>query len=185
MAAELVVVRHADTDWTASGQHTGHTDLPLNAAGRAAAAGLPQRLSRWSFDGVLCSPLQRARETCEIAGFGARAQLREDLLEWDYGSYEGVTTAEIQTQRPGWDLWRDGAPGGEDAAAVGARADRFLASLPEEGCLLVFSHGHFLRVLTARWLGLEPSAGALFLLAPGAIASLAHERERRALASLG
>ncbi len=185
MSGELVVVRHADTDWTQSGQHTGHTDLPLNGVGRAAAALLADRLSPWTFSEVLCSPLERARETCEIAGYGTRALLRADLIEWDYGRYEGVTTKKIVAERPGWDLWRDGAPGGESAADVGARADRVLMSLPQSGVVLVFSHGHFLRVLLARWLELEPQAGALFLLAPGAIATLRFEHGRRVLGSLG
>jgi probable phosphoglycerate mutase len=185
MAAELVLVRHADTDWTQSGQHTGHTDLPLNDAGRATAARLPARLAALSFAAVWCSPLQRARETCRIAGYGEPAELREDLIEWAYGDYEGVTTEEIQERRPDWDLWRDGAPGGEDAAAVGRRADRVLAGLPGAGCVLIFSHGHFLRVLIARWLSLEPEQGALFLLAPGGLGVLSHEHDRRALASLG
>jgi probable phosphoglycerate mutase len=185
MAAQLVVVRHADTDWTQSGQHTGHTDVPLNAAGRAAAGRLPARLAGWSFVAVWCSPLQRARETCEIAGFAAQAQIRPELIEWDYGAYEGVTTKEIQAGRPDWDLWRDGAPGGEDAAAVGARADRVIASVGEDDVVLAFSHGHFLRVLIARWLALEPDQGALFLLAPGAIGVLGEERARRVLGSLG
>jgi broad specificity phosphatase PhoE len=185
MAGELVVVRHADTDWTQSGQHTGHTDIPLNAVGCAVAEQLPARLSVWSFSEVWCSPLQRARETCEIAGYGDRAELLPDLTEWDYGRYEGVTTDEIQAERPGWDLWRDGAPGGEDAASVGARADRVLAALPDSGLLLVFSHGHFLRVLIARWLALAPVDGALFVIAPGALGSLGHEHGRRVLKALG
>jgi probable phosphoglycerate mutase len=185
MPVELVVVRHADTDWTQSGQHTGHTDIPLNGAGRAAASALPARLAAWSFAEVWCSPLQRARETCEIAGYGKRAELRPELIEWDYGAYEGVTTKEIQAERPDWDLWRDGAPGGEDAAAVGARADLVLAGVGDSGVVLVFSHGHFLRVLIARWLSLEPVQGALFLLAPGALGVLGHERDRRVLRALG
>jgi probable phosphoglycerate mutase len=185
MAAELVVVRHADTDWTQSGQHTGHTDIPLNAAGRSAAARLPARLAAWSFRSVWCSPLRRAHETCAIAGYGERAEERPDLIEWNYGEYEGVTTEEIQSQRPGWDLWRDGCPAGEDVAAVGARADHVLAGLPDAGDVLVFSHGHFLRVLIARWLSLEPVDGALFRLAPGAIGVLSHERDRRVLSTLG
>jgi broad specificity phosphatase PhoE len=181
---QLVVVRHADTDWTASGQHTGHTDLPLNAAGRLAAASLPGRLSQWSFDEVWCSPLRRARETSEIAGFADRAQPHDDLEEWDYGTYEGVTTTQVHELDPDWDLWRDGCPGGEDAAAVGARADHALASLPADGTVLAFSHGHFLRVLIARWLDLEPAQGALFTIAPGGIALLDHERARRVLSRL-
>jgi len=181
----VVVVRHADTDWTASGQHTGHTDLPLNAAGRAAATRLGPALTAWSFAAVWCSPLRRAVETCELAGFGARAERRELLEEWDYGAFEGVTTAQIEAQRPGWDLWRDGCPDGEDAAAVGVRADAVLAALPASGEVLMFSHGHFLRVLIARWLGLAPVDGALFVLAPGGIGVLGHEHGRRVVGRLG
>jgi probable phosphoglycerate mutase len=184
-AGELVIVRHADTDWTASGQHTGHTDLPLNAEGREAAKRLAGRLARWTFAAIWCSPLTRARETCELAGYGSRAVEHGELIEWDYGAYEGTTTAQIQAERPDWDLWRDGCPDGENAAGVGARADAALAALPADSDVLVFSHGHLLRVLIARWLGLEPQQGALFLLAPGGIGVLGHERERRVLGSLG
>ena len=115
--AELVIVRHADTDWTASGQHTGHTDLPLNEAGRAAATGLTERLARWSFVAVWCSPLRRAVQTCELAGYGERAERHAELVEWDYGAYEGVTSAQIDAERPGWDLWRDGCPDGESGTS--------------------------------------------------------------------
>lgn len=184
-SAELVLVRHADTDWTASGQHTGHTDLPLNEAGRVAAVRLGPKLAGWSFSAVWCSPLRRAAETCELAGYGERAQRRDELIEWDYGAYEGVTSEQIEAQRPAWDLWRDGCPGGEAASDVGARADTVLAALPEQGCVLAFSHGHFLRVLIARWLDLEPADGALFLLSPGAISVLGHEHGRRVLRRLG
>jgi probable phosphoglycerate mutase len=129
--------------------------------------------------------LARARETCELAGFAAGAQIRPELIEWDYGAYEGVTTKEIQAERPDWDLWLDGAPGGEDATAVGARADSVLASVGNEDVVLVFSHGHFLRVLIARWLSLAPDQGARFILAPGAVGVLGEERARRVLRSLG
>jgi probable phosphoglycerate mutase len=183
--SEVVIVRHADTDWTASGQHTGRTDLPLNEAGLADATTLRPRLAAWSFAVVWCSPLVRAVQTCEIAGFGGRARERPDIQEWDYGAYEGLTTEQIRELQPGWNLWRDGCPRGEDAAAVGARADGVLASVPAEGDVLVFSHGHFLRVLTARWLGLEPQRGAVFMLAPGAIGVLGHDHEQRVLRALG
>ena len=182
---ELVVVRHAETDWTVSGQHTGHSDIPLNDRGREAARRLPARLARWSFAEVWCSPLMRAKETCEIAGYGDRAQLDAGLKEWDYGSYDGLTTLQIQAERPDWNLWTDGCPGGEDAAAVGARADAVLHALPGDGDVLAFSHGHFLRVLTARWLRLEAADGALFAFAPGAVGVLGHEHERRILRALG
>lgn len=182
---ELVVVRHADTDWSESGRHTGRTDLPLNRDGRAAAARLSERLAGRAFVAVWCSPLRRAVETCEIAGFSRSAHERPELVEWDYGAYEGLTTEQIHDQRPAWDLWRDGCPGGEDAAAVGARADHVLATVPDTGAALVFSHGHFLRVLMARWLALAPEQGALFLVAPAGIGVLAHEHDRRVLWSLG
>ncbi|GAC1435589.1 MAG: histidine phosphatase family protein [Solirubrobacteraceae bacterium] len=177
------VVRHADTEWTATGQHTGRTDLPLTAAGRRAAEALRERLDRPSWAQILTSPLRRARDTCRLAGLeGAEC---EHLLEWDYGAYEGRTTAEIRAERADWDLWRHGCPDGEDAGAVGARADVLLASLPTDGDVLVFSHGHLLRVLTARWLGLEPSGGALFALAPGGVGILGWERDRRVLRGWG
>jgi broad specificity phosphatase PhoE len=180
--ADIVFVRHADTDWTASGQHTGDTDLVLNEQGRAAARRLPARLAHWSFVAVYTSPMMRARQTCEIAGYDSQSQERAELREWDYGDYEGLTTAAIREQRPDWDMWRDGCPGGEDAAAVGARADAFLHGLlPVAGEVLVFSHGHLLRVMIARWLGLEPAEGALFAIAPGGVGVLEHERERRIL----
>ena len=184
--SELVVVRHAHTAWTVSGQHTGLTDIPLDEAGRANAAKLRPRLAAWSFAAVWCSPLARAVETCEIAGFAERARKNAELVEWNYGEYDGLTTAQIQERQPGWNLWRDGCPGGEDAAAVGARADSVLASVPAgDDDVLIFSHGHFLRVLCARWLGLEPAQGALFALAPGAIGVLGHEHAQRVLSFLG
>jgi probable phosphoglycerate mutase len=172
-------VRHADTDWTVSGQHTGRTDLPLNAAGEVKALRLREPLAAWEFDAVWSSPLLRATETARLAGYSPT--LRDDLMEWDYGDYEGLTSAQINELRPGWDMWRDGCPGGEDAAAVGARADAVLATVPGEGNILVFSHGHMLRVLTARWLGLAAVDGALFVIAPGGIGVLAHEHGRAVL----
>jgi probable phosphoglycerate mutase len=180
---ELWIVRHADTEWTASGQHTSRTDLPLTEAGRAAARALRERLAGHEFALVLCSPLQRARETCELVGLAAQDEPR--LTEWDYGEYEGMTTPQIRAARPDWDLWRDGCPGGEDAAQVGRRIEALLASLPGEGDVALFSHGHALRVLTARWLGLEAADGALFALAPGAIGVLGYERERHVLRAWG
>jgi len=182
--AELLVVRHADTDWTVSGQHTGLTDIPLNAAGRAAAAALAPRLAGRAFAAVWSSPLRRALETARLAGF-PDPQLRDELAEWDYGSYDGLTSAQIDAQRPGWELFRDGSPGGESAADVGRRADAVLAALPAEGTVLAFSHGHMLRVLLARWLGLDPTAGALFVLGPGRIGLLGYEHGRRVLRGWG
>jgi len=182
VSGQLVIVRHADTDWTVSGQHTGRTDLTLNEAGRAKALRLRAQLEGREFAAVWSSPLERARETARLCGFDPL--VRAELAEWDYGDYEGLTTAQIRERAPGWDLWRDGCPDGESAAAVGVRADAVLAALPAAGDVLVFSHGHLLRVLTARWLGLEPVAGALFVLAPAAIGVLGHEHERRVLRSL-
>jgi len=182
VSGELLFVRHADTDWTDTGQHTGRTDLPLNEAGAAKAISLRERFAGSTFAAVWSSPRRRALETADLLGF--EPVVREQLAEWDYGSYEGLTTPQIHERAPGWDLWRDGCPGGEDAAQVGTRADAVLASLPPTGDVLVFSHGHMLRVLTARWLGLQPTAGALFTIAPGAIGDLGHEHGRRVLRSL-
>ncbi len=178
-----MLVRHAETEWSASGRHTGRTDIPLTDCGRAAARALAPRLGEWRFALVLVSPLRRARETCELCGLGEIAQLREDLHEWDYGDYEGLTTAEIHAQRPSWSLWRDGCPGGESPEQVGARADRVIAEASAvHGALAVFSHGHMLRVLGARWIALAPAEGARLGLSPGAISVLSFERETSILA---
>ena len=183
-AAEIVLVRHAETEWSRAGRHTGRTDLPLTEEGRAAARGLASRLQRERFELVLTSPLRRARETCELAGMGSAAQVREDLVEWDYGEYEGLTTAEIQAERPGWSLWRDGCPGGESAPQVGARADRVIAEVRNApGAAAVFSHGHMLRVLGARWIELEAAGGAHLGLAAGALCVLGHEHGAAILAT--
>jgi broad specificity phosphatase PhoE len=180
---ELVLVRHAETAWSRDGRHTGRTDVPLTDAGRASAAGLPQRLSAWHFAHVLVSPSTRARETCALAGLDGEAEVRDQLIEWDYGEYEGLTTREIHETRPDWDQWRDGCPGGEDAAAVGARADRVLADLSETaGTVAIFSHGHMLRVLGARWIGLGAEGGGLLGLSTGAICVLGYERGRAIVA---
>jgi probable phosphoglycerate mutase len=179
----VLVVRHAETEWSRSGRHTGRTDIPLTDAGRAAARGLAARLGGRSFQLVLVSPSRRARETCELCGLGDLAQTREDLLEWDYGDYEGLTTDEIQRRRPGWSLWRDGCPRGEGPAQVGARADRVIAALGQvTGAAAVFSHGHMLRVLGARWIELAPAEGARLGLAAGAISVLGYERATAILA---
>lgn len=175
---EIVLVRHAETEWSLSGQHTGRTDIPLTDRGRDAAAALRGRLSAWHFELVLVSPSVRARETCELCGLDGEAQVRADLLEWGYGDYEGLTTPEIQAQRPDWLLWRDGCPGGESAADVGARADRVIAELPAvKGNVAVFSHGHVLRVLGARWIGLAADGGSRLRLSTGSICVLGHEHD--------
>jgi broad specificity phosphatase PhoE len=174
---EIVLVRHAETEWTRDGRHTGRTDIPLTEDGRAAARALAGRLAAWRLQRVLVSPSQRARETCELCGLGAEAQVREDLLEWDYGDYDGLTTPQIHQRRPAWNLWRDGCPAGESAAEVGVRADRVIAELRSvEGPAVAFSHGHLLRVLGARWIELEPSGGARLALSPGALSVLGYER---------
>ncbi len=176
----IVAVRHGETEWSASGQHTGRTDLPLVEAGREQARALASSLGARTGSRVLSSPFRRALETCELTGFGERAEIREDLHEWDYGEYEGLTTPQIREQRPDWDLWHDGCPGGETPAQISARADRLLESLRDiQGEVIVFAHGHILRVLAARWIELPVSAGARFALSAGAVSVLGHERETR------
>jgi len=182
-AGEAVLVRHAETEWSLNGRHTGRTDIPLTEHGRDVAAGLRARLSAWSFDLVLVSPSLRARETCELCGLDAGAQLRPDLLEWDYGDYEGLTTPEIREQRPDWRLWRDGCPGGESAADVGARADSVIEEiLSSHARVAAFSHGHMLRVLGARWMAFGPECGARLGLSTAAICVLGHERDTQVIA---
>ncbi len=180
---EIWLVRHGETEWSASGRHTSRTDVPLTQAGRERARALADELRGRSYALVLCSPLLRARETCTLAGFNPAAVIAGDLREWDYGDYEGQTTAEIREQRPDWSLWRDGCPGGEQPFEVGVRADRVLARLRDAGGNgLVFAHGHILRVITARWLGLGVDAGALFALTAGGVGVLGFERETEVLA---
>jgi probable phosphoglycerate mutase len=175
---EVVLVRHGETEWTRTRQHTGRTDLPLTEEGREQARLVGEALRGRTFGLVLTSPLRRAHETAELAGFGAAAQAREDLGEWDYGEYEGRTTKEIRSERPNWSLWRNGAPGGESPADVGRRADRVVEEIRAAGVdTLVFGHGHQLRVLAARWLGLEPAEGRLFALDTGTLSALGYERE--------
>jgi probable phosphoglycerate mutase len=175
---EIVVVRHGETEWSATGRHTSSTDLPLTESGRERARALASELAGRSFSLVLCSPLRRARETCELAGFGDAAVICEDLREWDYGDYEGLTTPQIRERDPDWDLWRDGCPGGEKPEQVGARSDRALESLRgAAGDALAFAHGHILRVVTARWIGLEVAGGARFALGAGSIGVLGYEHD--------
>jgi broad specificity phosphatase PhoE len=179
---EILLVRHGETEWSRDRKHTGRTDIPLTEIGRKEAAMLRDSLAGRSFARVLSSPLSRALETCRLAGLGDEVELTDDLREWDYGEYEGITTAEIREGRPDWYLWRDGCPGGETAADVGLRADRVIASLAGvEGEAALFAHGHVLRVLTARWLGLGPEAGALFKLDTGTLSALGYERETRVI----
>jgi broad specificity phosphatase PhoE len=175
---DVVLVRHGETEWTRSGKHTGRTDIPLTEAGRREAEALRRVLRERMFARVLTSPLQRAAETCRLAGFGAVAETRDDLREWDYGAYEGRKTVDIRKERPDWSLWRDGAPGGETPAGVGARVDGVIADIRSaDSDVAAFAHGHVLRVLAARWLGLGPEAGALFALDPATISVLGYERE--------
>jgi len=176
---EVYLARHGETAWTLTGQHTGRTDIPLTARGEHNAMSLRQRLNGVTFAKVLASPLGRARRTCELAGFGDTGKIVADLQEWDYGDYEGRRTADIRQERPDWDLFRDGGPGGESVAAVGARADRVIARLRAiDGHVLLFSHGHFLRVLAARWLGLPAGAARYFLLSTAALSILGYEHTR-------
>jgi broad specificity phosphatase PhoE len=177
-APEVVLVRHGETEWSRQGKHTGRTDVPLTEAGRREAQALGAELRGRRFELVLTSPLSRAIETCRLAGLRDRAVATDDLLEWDYGAYEGRMTKEIRLERPGWTLWRDGVPGGETAVEVGARVDRIVSRLRGvEGDAAVFAHGHVLRVLAARWLGLEPTAGRLFAFDTATISVLGYERE--------
>lgn len=176
--SEVVLVRHGETEWSRDGKHTGRTDIPLTETGMRQAQAAGAALREQEFALVLTSPLRRAAETCRLAGYGDVAEPRDELMEWDYGAYEGEKTVDIRRERPGWTLWRDGVPGGETAADVGARVDPVVAELRAlDGDALVFAHGHVLRVLAARWLGLEPAAGALLALDPATISTLGYERE--------
>jgi probable phosphoglycerate mutase len=180
MAAEILPVvylaRHGETAWSVTGQHTGLTDLPLNERGERNALRLRERLAGSVFAKVLTSPLQRAIRTCELAGFGA--EIDRDLVEWNYGDYEGLRTAEIRAKRPDWQLFRDGCPNGESPEQVGARADRVVSRVRAvKGDVLIFSSGHILRVFAARWLGLEPFAGKFFMLNTASLSALSYEHE--------
>lgn len=192
---QLFLARHGETAWSLSGQHTGLTDLPLIASGERDARRLGQRLGQRlragssersgerarsaGFARVWTSPLQRAARTCELAGFGAQAEADADLVEWDYGDYEGLTSAQIQAANPGWSLFRDGCPGGEAPAQVAARADRVIARVRAvDADVLLFSSGHLLRMLAARWLALPPSGGALLVLGTASLSVLGYEHHR-------
>ena len=177
-----MVVRHGSTEWSRAGRHTGRTDLALDAGGEAQARAVGHRLAGHRFSLVLVSPLRRARETCALAGFGEAAEVREDLAEWDYGDYEGRTTAEIRAERPGWRLWDDGVPGGETLEEVAARAGRVVAEVRGGGGdALAFAHGHLLRILAACWLGLPPATAGSLLLGAGALGVCGWDREAPAL----
>jgi broad specificity phosphatase PhoE len=174
----VYLARHGETEWSVSGQHTGLTDLPLTERGERDARRLGERLAGMRFAKVFTSPLQRAARTCELAGFGALAEVDPDLVEWNYGKYEGRRTSEIRAARPDWQLFRDGCPGGESPHQVGARADRIVGRVRAiQDDVLVFSSGHFLRVLAARWLGLEAAAGRHFLLGTASLSALGYEHD--------
>lgn len=173
---EITLVRHGETAWSASGKHTGRSDIPLTPAGEAAARDLAGRIAGKIVSAVWSSPSQRARETCRLASFGDGVVIKDDLAEWDYGSYEGRTTKEILAERPGWMLFRDGCPRGEMAGDVGARADRIIGELRHVAKpVLIFSSSHFLRVLAARWLGLPPQDGSRFVLDTASISVLGYD----------
>jgi broad specificity phosphatase PhoE len=172
----IYVARHGETAWSLAGQHTGRTDLPLTERGERNARRLGERLAGLTFAKVLTSPLQRAARTCALAGFGTTAEVDPNLVEWDYGDYEGLRTARIRETRPDWQLFRDGCPNGESPSKVGERADRVVSRVRTiEGNVLLFSSGHFLRVLAARWLGLEPIAGRFFVLNTASLSALGYE----------
>lgn len=182
MANELWIVRHGETAWSRDRRHTGLTDVPLTDEGRLQAQALRSALEGRVFAQVLTSPLGRARETCALAGYQSRAVVDDRLREWDYGDYEGKTTDQIREHRPGWLVWSGDPPGGERLAQVAARVDDVLAGLAlVDGSVLLFAHAHLLRVLTARWLTLEPAAGGLFVLAAGHLSVLGHEHGRRVM----
>jgi broad specificity phosphatase PhoE len=177
---DVYLVRHGETEWSLSGQHTGLTDLPLTARGEEQARRLRARLKPVSFDKVFSSPLQRATRTAELSGYGAIAELDRDLIEWNYGDYEGKKRDSILAGRPGWLIFRDGCPNGESPAEVGIRADRVIARICRvKGNVLVFSSGHILRVLMARWLGLEPSGGRYFKLDTATLSILSYDHNNR------
>jgi broad specificity phosphatase PhoE len=174
----VYLARHGETAWSLSGQHTGLTDLPLTERGERNARALGERLRGLHVARVFTSPLQRAARTCELAGFGAAAEVDRDLVEWNYGDYEGRRTVEIQAARPGWQLFRDGCPGGESPEQIGVRADRVVERVRALGVdVLLFSSGHFLRVLAARWLGLAAGAGRYFLLGTASFSALSYEHD--------
>ena len=175
---KIVIVRHGETEWSKAGKHTGRTDVPLTEEGKKGAKALGARLADFHFSTVLSSPLSRAKDTCELAGF--KPELVDDLLEWDYGVYEGITTAEIRKKVPGWTVFASGCPNGETSVDVAKRVERVIDRiLSSEGDMAIFAHGHVLRVFAARWLGLGPEGGRFFALETGKICILGWERETR------
>jgi broad specificity phosphatase PhoE len=180
--AEIWLIRHGETEWTLSGAHTGRTDIPLTANGERHAAEIGRYLGGRPFALVLTSPLQRARETCRLAGYGGAAQLDPDLCEWNYGAYEGRTSAQIQETVPGWNIWTSPVPQGETIAQVAVRASRVIDRASQAGGdVALFAHGHLLRILTACWLGLAPDAGRLFALTTASVSVLGYERDTRVI----
>ena len=179
---QVYLARHGETEWSLSGQHTGITDIPLTENGRNLAKRLALVLATERFALVLTSPLERARKTCELAGLGAHAEIDRDLMEWNYGEYEGLTPKQIDAQAPGWMLFRDGCPGGETPEQAGARADRLIARVrAAEGHVALFAHGHIFRVFAARWLGLPAMAGCHFLLDTATLSILSYYRNLPAI----
>ena len=179
---EIWLIRHGETEWSRTGKHTGRTDVPLSDTGELRARALGSILSAASFETVLTSPLARAVETCRLSGLGDRARVTPDLMEWDYGIFEGRKTPEIRAERPNWSIWETDIPQGEQVDDVARRADRVIEEVSAtSGNVAVFSHGHFLRIMTARWLGLPPTAGRLFALDTGSVSVIGYERETRVI----
>jgi broad specificity phosphatase PhoE len=187
VGVELWLVRHGETEWSLSGAHTSRTDIPLTEHGRERAVELRDYLKDTKFDAVFVSPMQRAQETCKIAGFGSQMQIENGLKEWDYGVYEGKTTKEIQAEIPGWSVWKNEIVGGETAEHVGERADGViadaLAAAKDDGKVALFAHAHILRILAARWICLPATGGSLLALGTGSVSTLGWERETRVLTS--
>jgi broad specificity phosphatase PhoE len=181
-ASNLWLIRHGETEWSRSGAHTGRSDIPLTAAGQARAAAIGSYLGGKQFALVFTSPLQRARETCRLAGYGGTAQLEPNLMEWDYGSFEGRTSEDIRKNMPGWNIWINGVQAGETVEQVGSRARLVIdRAASAGGDVALFAHGHILRILTACWLGLPPAAGQLFAFDTACLSVLGYERETRVI----
>lgn len=181
-AERLVLVRHGETEWSRDHKHTSYTDLPLTEVGEGQARVLKEKLEGYEFSAAFVSPLRRARQTCELAGFASTAEVLEDLREWNYGEYEGLTTRAIREARPGWTVWTEGPLGGETPDDVGARTDRVIdRAAKAPGDVLLFGHGHLLRVLAARWIGQDPRTGSRLRLETATVSSLGYERETRVI----